>query len=146
MVGKDDFFIELRNIKIQLVLQFRAVNQLVCVGVILRKRFTLFEFRFVFNEICIDDIRRVVIDQPAVNHGFPIAVCKNRLTENFSGVQGRSSCKGNFNCVKIFDDLFIFTHIVILIIVENFFFCHFPVENISSVCLIYDNQIKSTRH
>ena len=91
MVGKDDFSVKFRNIKIKLVLQFRTVNQLVCIGVILCKGFTFFKFRFIFNKICIDNIRRVMIHKPAVNHSFTIAVCKNRLTENLSGMQSRGS-------------------------------------------------------
>lgn len=47
---------------------------------------------------------------------------------------------------NIYDNLLVLAHIIILIIVEDFFFRHFTVKNISSVGFVHNNQIKCTGH
>ena len=146
MIRQNNFAVELRHIEIHFIVQNCTVQKFIGVGVILRQGFTLLELCVIFNEIRINQIWRVVIHQPAIDNRLTVAVGIDRLPENLGRVQGGRSSQGNFHRIEIFDNLLVLAHIIILIIVEDFFFRHFTVKNIASVGFVHNNQIKCTGH
>ena len=108
--------------------------------------FTLCEFCFVLNEVSIDDIGRIVINEPTVNNSFAVAVCKHGFAENLCGVKRRRSGQSDLYRIEILDNLLIFAHVIFLVIIEDFFLGHLSVKNVSSVSLVNDNQVEGTRH
>ena len=146
MIRQNNFAVELRHIEIHFIVQNCTVQKFVGVRVILRQGFTLLELCVIFNEIRINQIRRIVIHQPAIDNRLTVAVGIDRLPENLGRVQGGRSSQGNFHRIEILDNLLVLAHIIILIIVEDFFFRHFTVKNIASVGFVHNNQIKCTGH
>ena len=142
----NNFAVELRHIEIHFIVQNCTVQKFIGVGVILRQGFTLLELCVIFNEIRINQIWRVMIHQPAIDNRLTVAVGIDRLPENLGRVQGGRSSQGNFHRIEILDNLLVLAHIIILIIVEDFFFRHFTVKNIASVGFVHNNQIKCTGH
>ena len=86
MIRKYNFSIKIRNIKIQFILQYSTINQFICIWIILCKCFTFFEFHMIFNKTSVYNVRRVMVYEPSVNNGFPVTICKNWFTKNFSRV------------------------------------------------------------
>jgi hypothetical protein len=54
--------------------------------------------------------------------------------------------QSNLYSIEILDYLLIFAHVILLVIVEDFFLGHLSVKNISSVRFVNDNQIEGTGH
>ena len=80
-----------------------------------------------------------MVNEPTVNNSFAVAVCKHGFAENLCGMKGRCGGQSNLYRIEILDNLLIFAHVILLVIIEDFFLGHLSIENVSSMCLINDN-------
>ena len=56
-------------------------------------------------------------------------------------MERRGCGQSNLHSIEILDDSTVFTDIVILVAIEHLRFAHFPIQNVSTMCLIDYNQI-----
>ena len=146
IIRQNNLAVELRNIEIHFVFQSRTIQEFIRVGIVFGNMLALFELRLVYDEVCVDDIRRIVVHQPAVNNRFPIAVGINRLPEDLCRMERGSCSQRNLDSIKILDDLLVFAHVVILAVIEDLFFRHLAVKDLASVRFIHDDQVESAGH
>ena len=130
------------NIKIQFILQQFTVHQLAGHRIINRNLITaliMYPFRTQFR---LQLMRGIMVNQIAFNDRFPIRITKYRLAKYLGGLQCRCCSQADFNRIKIFNNGPIRALIFPLIAVKLLSLIHLLIENITSVCLINNNQIK----
>ena len=101
--------------------------------------FAALELCLVFNKIRIDFVRGIMVNQPAVNHSFPVTIGIYRSTKNLRRMQRRSGSQSDFDSIEILYDLLIFAHVVFLVVIEDLFLRHFAIQDISPVRFVNDN-------
>ena len=95
-----------------------------------------------FAECCLDDVRSVVVHQIALDHGLAVGVLEHGLSKNLRGLQGRRSGQRNAGRVEVFDDCAVLALVVQLVAVEDFRVAHLLIEDITTVGLIHDDEVK----
>ena len=137
----DHLTVEVVYVKIKLVIEELPVDNLPRCRIIYCNRVATLIMDPILAKLCGQFMRSVMIHQISLNDRFSVAVFIYRLSKNTRGLKRRCRSKCNAHCIKIFDHIPVFTLVIKLIPVQEFILPHFFIQNVSSVCLINDDQI-----
>ncbi len=82
-----------------------------------------------------------MVDQPAINNGFPVAVGEDRFAEDFDGVWRGGCGNADLYRINVVDNIAVFAFVVILVPLFEFGLSHFPVQCVATVGLVDHNAV-----
>lgn len=137
----DHGLVEIVHIKIQLVFQLGAVDDLAGDRIIQGHGVPGLVVDALFTELCAELVRGLVIHQKTVDHRFTVGVVEDRLAEYLCGLERRGGCQRYLDRPEIVDDLAVFALVVALVAVELLIIAHLPVKDIAPMGLVDDDQV-----
>ncbi len=88
-----------------------------------------------------DVLRRFVVHQMAVQHGFAVGIDKHRRSENLGGVQRRGGGKADLHRVEVVQHAAVFGDVIQLVAEHGFGVGHFPVQQITAMAFIHHDAV-----
>ena len=135
-----DNLVDLADIEVQLVLEVYIVDVLlggIVVGQLLPH--PVVDTLLVVPGLDMDGW--LVIDQITINHGFPVAVDKDRLPEDLGGVQCRGRSEADFDGIKVIHHSPVLGDVVTFGAEGNLDLIQLTVQQVAPVTLIYHDAI-----
>ena len=93
------------------------------------------------GQLGLDADRRLVVDEPAIDHGFAIGIGEDRIAEDLHGMQGRRGGEADLDRIEVLQHAAIFRDVVVLRAEFEFLVGHFAVQQIAAMALVDDHQI-----
>ena len=93
------------------------------------------------GQLGLDADRRLVVDEPAVDHGLAIGIGEDRIAEDLNGMQGRRGGEADLDRVEVFQHAAVFRDVVLLRSEFEFLVGHFAVQQIAAMALVDDHQV-----